>query len=49
MARRFLTPIDIPPVDLLYAATIATDASKGTHFRARSGEPEPHGVSTDLP
>ena len=33
MARRFLTPIDIPPVDLVYAATIVTDASRGTHFR----------------
>ena len=33
MARRFLTPIDVPPVDLDYAATIATDASLGTHFR----------------
>ena len=40
MARRFLTPIDIPPVDLVYAATIATDASLGTHFRCElTGNP----------
>jgi len=32
MARRFLTPIDIPPVTLVDAATITVNAAQGSTF-----------------